>query len=378
MHWKIPYIHFARQFKKQQKEYIREFKKVMIKGDFVLRNDVTKFEKKISNFLKVKYVVSVNSCTDALLFSLGSLGIKKNSEIISVAHTYVATLAAITHIGGKPVLADISKDHNIDVENIEKLITKKTRAIVPVHLYGRSCNMDRIMQIAKKYKLIVIEDAAQAFGAKFNNKMVGTFGTAGCFSLHPLKSLGGAGDGGFVATNNKKLYEKIFRLRNHGQGKRKEGRLQKSRYQIEYFGFNSRLDNLQAAIVNTKFKLFKNNINRRKKIASIYSNALKNLPLILPSSYSDPKYFEVYNSYVIRTSQQKELFEFLRKKKIEVLISWPEPLYKHKGLRLKQKLLPNSEKFCKEIISLPIFPEMSNKEIDFIIKNIKIFYNSTH
>ena len=376
MNWKIPYINFDRQFKSLQKEHIRKFKKIMTKGDFVLRSEVRKFEKNMSKFLGVKYVVSVNSCTDALFLSLGSLGLQKDSEIISVAHTYVATLSAIKHVGARPVLADISKDYNMNVNNIEKLITKKTKAIVPVHLYGRSCDMDRITQIAKKYNLIIIEDAAQSFGAKYKNKMVGTFGTAGCFSLHPLKSLGGAGDGGFVATNNKNLYEKIFRLRNHGQGKRKNQRLEQSRYDIEHFGFCSRLDNLQAAIINTKFKLFKHNINKRRKIASIYSYVLKNLPLVLPISYADPNYFEVYNSYVIRTSKQKELFEFLRKKKIEVLINWPEPLYRHKGLKLEKKLLPNSEKFCKEIISLPIFPEMNRKEINFIVKNIKKFFSN--
>ena len=224
MKWKIPYIGFNRQFENLKEGYIREFKKVMKKGDFVLRNDVRKFEKNMSKFLKAKYVVSVNSCSDALLLSLGSLGLKKNSEVICVADTYVATLSAIVHVGLKPVLVDIGEDYNIDVEKIEKHITKKTKVILPVHLYGRSCNMDRVMQIAKKYNLIVVEDVAQSFGAKYKNKMAGTFGTAGCFSLHPIKSFGGAGDGGFITTNNKKIYEKIFRLRNHGQGKRKSKR----------------------------------------------------------------------------------------------------------------------------------------------------------
>jgi len=376
MNWKVPYIDLGRQFKPLQKEYIYEFKKVMSKGDFILRSDVEKFEKKIAKFLGVKYVVSVNSCTDALFLVLGSLGLKKNSEIISVANTYVATLSAIVHTGLRPVLADISNDHNIDVKKIEKLINKNTKAILPVHLNGRSCDMDRIIQIAKNHNLIVIEDAAQSFGAKFKGKMVGTFGTAGCFSLHPVKSLGSAGDGGFVATNKKKLYEKIFRLRNHGQGMRRNSRFAMSRYDIEHFGFCSRLDNLQAAIVNTKFKLFKHCINRRRNIASIYSKALKNLPLILPSSYENQKYFDVYNSYVIRTSKQRQLFTFLRKKKIEVNINWPKPLYKHQCLKLRKILLPETEKICKEIISLPIFPEMRQKEIDFVIQNIKTFFNN--
>ena len=153
MSWKIPYIDFGRQFKKLQKEHVSNFKKIMTKGNFVLREDVARFEKNVAKLLKVKYVVGVNSCTDALLLSLGSLGFKKDSEIITVAHTYVATLAAIKHIGARPILADISKDYNIDVDRIEKLITKNTKAIVPVHLYGRSCNMNKIKKIAKKYKL---------------------------------------------------------------------------------------------------------------------------------------------------------------------------------------------------------------------------------
>ncbi len=237
MSWKIPYIDFGRQFKKLQKNHINNFKKIMVKGNFVLREDVEKFEKNVAKLLKVKYVVGVNSCTDALLLSLGSFGFKRNSEIITVAHTYVATLAAIRHIGAKPILADISRDYNIDVNHIEKLITKNTKAIVPVHLYGRSCNMSKIKSIAKKYKLKIIEDAAQAFGAKYNGKMVGTFGDVGCFSLHPLKSLGSAGDGGFIATNNKKIYEKVFKLRNHGQGKRKDGLLKNQDIKLNFLDF---------------------------------------------------------------------------------------------------------------------------------------------
>ena len=375
MKWKIPYIGFNRQFENLKEGYIREFKKVMKKGDFVLRNDVRKFEKNMSKFLKVKYVVSVNSCSDALLLSLGSLGLKKNSEVICVAHTYVATLSAIVHVGLKPVLVDIGEDYNIDVEKIEKHITKKTKVILPVHLYGRSCNMDRVMQIAKKYNLIVVEDVAQSFGAKYKNKMAGTFGTAGCFSLHPIKSFGGAGDGGFITTNNKKIYEKIFRHRNHAQGKRKSKILEMQRYDIEHYGVCSRLDNLQAALLNIKFQSIRNFIKKRRKIASIYSSQLNNLPLKLPSRYINNKNFDVYNSYVIRTNKRKKLFEYLRRKKIEVLIYWPKPLYKHRGLKLGSKILPESEKICKEIISLPIYPEMSMGEINFVVKSIKNFFN---
>tara|TARA_B100000767_G_C19731499_1_gene521900 strand:- start:117 stop:1250 length:1134 start_codon:yes stop_codon:yes gene_type:complete len=374
MHWKVPYIDFGRQYKRQENSHLKNFKNIMLNGDFVLREEVTKFEKKIAKYLNVKYVVTVNSCTDALLLTLGSLNIKRDSEIISVAHTYVATLSAIKHIGAKPIMADISSDFNIDPNSIEKLITKKTKAILPVHLYGHSCDMKKIMQIAKKYNLLVIEDGAQSFGAKYKNKFVGTFGKAGCFSLHPLKSLGAAGDGGFIVTNDKLLYEKLYRLRNHGQGKRKNGRFLKSRYDIDYFGFCSRLDNLQAAIVNTKMKILDQNIKKRNSIASIYNKKLKGLPLVLPKINNIKDYRDVYNSYVIRTKKQFKLFKYLREKKIEALINWPKPLYKHKGLKLGKIYLKNTEKICSEIISLPIFPEIKNKEIDYIVSTIKRFF----
>jgi len=378
MTWKIPYFDFGRQYKKQAGIHLKNFKKIMQNGDFILRDEVKKFEKSVAKYLSVKYVVSVNSCTDALLLTLGSLGLKKNSEIISVAHTYVATLAAIKHIGAKPILADISSDFNIDPASIEKLITKDTKAILPVHLYGHACNMEKIMKIAKKYNLIVVEDGAQSFGAKYKNKFIGTFGKAGCFSLHPLKSLGAAGDGGFITTNDKSLYEKLYRLRNHGQGKRKNGKFLKSRYDIEFFGFCSRLDNLQAAIVNTKMKILDANIKRRNYIASVFNKELKDLPLILPKINKITDCRDVFNSYVIRTKYQFELFKYLRNKKIEVLINWPTPLYKHKGLGLKKINLKNTEKLCKEIISLPIFPEIKSSEINYIIKTIKSFFNKKY
>ncbi len=374
MKWKVPYIDFGRQYKKQETLHLSNFKRIMLSGDFVLRDQVLTFEKNVSKILGVKYVISVNSCTDAILLSLGSLGIKKDSEVISVAHTYVATLSAIQHVGLKPIMADISDDFNINPEEIEKLITKKTKAILPVHLYGHSCQMDKIMKIAKKYKLIVIEDCAQSFGAKFKKKYVGTFGKLGCFSVHPLKSLGAAGDGGFIATNDKSLYEKLIRYRNHGQGRRKNWKYLKSRYDIDFFGFCSRLDNLQAAIVNTKLKILKKNIKKRNSIAKKYNQNLKNLPIILPKLYDAKDYSDVFNSYVIRTQKQFKLFKHLRNKGIEALINWPKPLYKHKGLKLSKKPLKNTEKICNEIISLPIFPEIKDSEMNYIINTIKNFF----
>ena len=376
MKWKIPYIDFKRQYIKQKNTHLFNFQKIMMSGDFILRDEVLKFEKKVSSLLNIKYVISVNSCTDALLLALASLKLKKNSEVITVGHSYVATLAAIKHVGLNPVLVDISDDFNIDVNKIKNKITNKTKAILPVHLYGHSCKMDKIMKIAKEYNLKVIEDCAQSFGAKYKKKFVGTFGELGCFSLHPLKSLGAAGDGGFIVTKNKNLYEKLIRMRNHGQGRRKNGKFLKSRYDIDFFGFCTRLDNLQAAIVNTKLKILNKNILLRNKIAKDYNNALSNLPIVLPKIYSKDLYQDVFNSYVIRTKKQFQLFKYLRKKGVEVLINWPKPLYHHKGLKLKNCNLKNNEKICKEIISLPIYPEMLKSEFNYITNCIQSFFKN--
>ncbi len=367
MIWKVPYIDFNKQYKKNRVKFLSKFSSVMKKGNFTLREDVSLFEKKISKFLNIKYVVGVNSGTDALIFALACLGLKRGSEVITVGHTFIATISAIAHVGCIPVMCDISDDYNIDVNKIEKLITNKTKAIVPVHLNGRACNMKKIMDIAKKYNLKVVEDTAQSLGAKYCGKMAGTFGNIGCFSLHPLKSLGGAGDGGFIVTNDKKIYEKIFRLRNHGQ---------QTRDKILYYGFCSRLDNLQAAIINIKFDNFISDVKRRRKIASLYSKKLKKLPLILPSGLNLKDNFDTYNSYVVRSKYQKKLKEYLKKKKIETLINWPNPIYKNKGLKIQTTFLPKTEKFVKEILSLPIYPELSNTQINYVTKSISEFFKS--
>ena len=365
MNWSVPFTSFKKNFEKNKSLFIKAFERIMSNGEFILKKDVYDFEKNMAKYLNAKYVISVNSGTDALLLSLGAAGIKPGSEIITVANTYVATLSAITHIGATPVFVDVAEDFNMDVNLIEKKITKKTRAIVPVHLNGRCCNMKKINAIAKKYNLLVIEDVAQSLGSKFKNKMAGTFGLAGAFSLHPLKSLSCAGDGGFIATDNLPLARKLYKMRNHGQV---------SRDHISHFGFNSRLDNLQAALINIKLKNFNKDIIKRREIAKFYLDNLKNLPIFNPLFKNDQNYFDTFNSFVIRTKNQKKLLNHLYKNKIEVFVNWKKPLYKHKGLKLRSSKLSNTEKFCKEMISLPIFPDLEQKKQKEVINVIKKFY----
>ncbi|MEK6820550.1 MAG: DegT/DnrJ/EryC1/StrS family aminotransferase, partial [Nanoarchaeota archaeon] len=281
--WKVQYVDLSIQFKNLEKELTEVFKRVMSGADFILRDDVEKFEENIASYLGVKHVIGVNSGTDALFLALRAAGIGENDEVITVAHTFVASLASIVHNRAKPILVDIKEDFNIDVDKIEEAITKRTRAIMPVHLNGRACNMDKLMQIAEKHNLLIIEDAAQALGSAYRGRKVGSFGIAGCFSAHPIKTLSCAGDGGFISTNNDEIAEKCRLLRDHGQ---------KTKRDYVCFGYNSRLDNLQAAILNVKFKYLEDWIKKRREIAKIYSEKLADLPLILPPAPSDGDYFD--------------------------------------------------------------------------------------
>lgn len=367
MKWKVPYINLGKQFNDLEKELTAEFKRVMGNGDFILRGDVKKFEENVASYLGVKHVIGVNSGTDALYLSTDALEIKPDDEVITVAHSFVATLASIIRQGAKPVFVDIRDDFNMDVSQIEKKITSKTKVILPVHLNGRCCDMTILNDLSKKYNIPIIEDAAQALGAKYKEKKAGSFGDLGCFSTHPMKILSCAGDGGFISTNNDSLADKVRTLRDHGQ---------KIKGDYLFFGYNSRLDNLQAAILNVKFKHLDEYINRRRKIAEIYNKSLENLPIILPQKPSKGDYYDTYNSYVIRSERRNDLFDFLRSKSIESYIHIDKPLYFHPGLNLRNSHLKNNEKICKEILSLPIYPEMNNEQINYVTDSLGEFFEN--
>ena len=366
MDFKVKYIGLQRSYESHKEELNKVFERVMSEGSFILRDDVREFEQSISSFLGAKYAVGVNSGTDALFLSCKIAGIKKGDEVLTVGHTFVATLSAIYHCGAKPILIDIADDYNIDVTKIEEKITKNTKAIIPVHLNGRACQMDKIVEIANKYDLIIIEDACQSVGAKYNNQHVGTFGKFGCFSLHPMKSLNCAGDGGYIILNDEQDYQRLISLRNHGQSSDKKI--------IYEYGYSSRLDNLQAAIANIRLKDLSNNNKKRRKIAQKYNLELSSLPLTLHSDMSNNQYYDVFNSYVIRTEKRDALYQFLIDNKIEVFIHIPQPLSEQKALNLDGSNLIQNKKISKEILSLPIYPELTHEELDYIILIIKKFF----
>jgi dTDP-4-amino-4,6-dideoxygalactose transaminase len=319
----------------------------------------------VASYLGVKHVIGMNSGTDALYLSVKAAGIQKGDEVITVAQTFVATIAAIIHIGGKPVLVDIREDFNMDVDRVEDAVTEKTKAIIPVHLNGRVCDMDKLELIADRYGLLIIEDAAQALGASYKGRRAGSFGIANCFSLHPMKTLNCAGDGGFVSTNDDDMATNLRLLRDHGQKTKKD---------LLCFGYNSRLDNLQAAILNVKFRFLDEWIARRREIANLYSDKLADFPLILPPKPSNGDHFDTFNSYVIRTERQQELSSFLTEREIEVFLSIPKPLYQHTALGIPDYHFPLNERICRETVSLPIYPEMTDGQVEYVVSVITEFF----
>jgi len=362
---KIPLVDLKIQYEMIKEEVNEAIKRVLESTQFILGEEVAKFEEDFARFCGTKYCVGVNSGTDAIYLALRALNIGEGDEVITVSHTFIGTVEPIGMVGAKPVFVDIDPDtYIIDVQKIEKVITEKTKVIIPVHLYGQPADMQLIMEIAKKYNLKIVEDCAQAHGAEYGGKKVGTIGDIGCFSFFPGKNLGAYGDGGAVVTNNEEIFKKVKMLRNHGRLKK---------YEHEFEGVNSRLDNLQAAILRVKLKYLDKWTKRRIEKAKVYDELLKDtdkivIPKILPGAK------HVYHLYVIRIKERDKIQQKLKEKGIATGIHYPIPLhlqpaYKHLGYKTGD--FPVTEKICKEILSLPIFPELQREQQEYIVENLR-------
>ncbi|MBP7087959.1 MAG: DegT/DnrJ/EryC1/StrS family aminotransferase [Candidatus Omnitrophica bacterium] len=364
----IPLVDLTAQYNTIKNEIKLEIDKVLSKGDFILGEAVGKFEESFSCFCDSDYCVGVSSGTDALFLSLLALGIGPGDEVITVANTFVATVLAISYTGAKPVLIDIdSKTFNLDLEKIEEKITPKTKAIMPVHLYGRAVDMERLSSLADKYHLKVVEDAAQAHGALYKGRKVGSFGIAGCFSFYPGKNLGAYGDAGCIVTSDKRVYEDLISLRNYGSPKK---------YYHNRIGYNHRLDTIQAAVLNVKLKYLAEWNKKRLNNAKIYNKKLKGIgDLIFPVIDDDDSC--VFHLYVIRTKKRDNLLKYLKSYDIQCGIHYPVPIYSqeaYKHLGYHKEDFPVTENIVKEILSLPMYPELTEAEIDKIVSLIKNFY----
>lgn len=367
---KIKFINYPLAYKQNKKKIDQAILGCLRRGDLILRKDVEEFESNLAEYLGVKYAIGVNSGTDALFFALKALGIKQRDEVITVSHTFIATIQIIIHCGAIPVLIDIGEDALMNVDKLEGAITSNTKAIIPVHLSGKVCDMDRIMKIADKYNLYIIEDAAQALGAKWNGKCAGSIGYIGCFSHYPAKILGCYGDGGSLVTDNPEIADIVRKLRNHWNVNQSGVNIKAP--EVMNWGWNSRLDNIQAAVLNVKLKQLPQVLQRRKEIAEMYNEGLKDLPLILPIQQKQ----QVYQEYIVRSKEREKIADYLQKKGIELLIRDTIPNHLLSGLNLNHFILPITEQMAQDSFRLPVYPEMTNVQVKYIIKSIKEFYGN--
>ncbi len=377
----IPLLDLRAQYKTIGAEINQALKKVLNSGQFILGSEVQSLEEEIADYCQVTFAVGVASGTDALLLALRACGIKNGDEVITTPFTFVATTEAICRTGAKPVFVDIDpRTYNLDVNQIEKKITPFTKAILPVHLYGHPAQMDAILELTRKHKVRIIEDAAQAMGAEFHGRKVGSFGDAGCLSFFPSKNLGGYGDGGMIITNDEEISVGIKVLRNHGA---------REKYVYQTHGYNSRLDAIQAAILRVKLKYLNAWNEARRKKAKLYNDLFKEknivLPLtaetaamrkgvILPAETEGIKH--VYSVYTIRIGRRDEVRKALTEAGVATEIYYPLPLHLqtvYASLGYKKGDFPASERIAQEVLSLPIYPELPEEKMEKTIKLIERF-----
>ncbi|MCK5023169.1 MAG: DegT/DnrJ/EryC1/StrS family aminotransferase [Candidatus Aenigmarchaeota archaeon] len=364
----IPCFDLSRQYDSIKEEVQKSVNDVFESGRFILGKNVEEFEREFSSYIGVKHGIGVGNGTDALHFALVASGVVLNDEVIVPSYTATPSVLAISHAGAKPVFVDIEPDsYCMDTSLVEKAITKKTKAIMPVHLYGHPVDMKAVMEIAEKHSLKVIEDASQAHGTEYRGKKVGCFGDAACFSFYPTKNLNAFGDGGLVTTNDDSLAEEIRVCASHGS---------KEKYKAAIIGVNSRLDAIQAACLSVKLKYIDKWNASRKEKAQTYNTLLADTGIVIPSGDTLKK--SVFHQYSILVKNRDKLQEYLKSKGISTMIYYPIPLHLQEAysyLNYKKGDFPVTEKAAEDIISLPMFPELTTEEIKIITNEIKTFLN---
>lgn len=362
----VKFIDFSQQYEAIKPEINTNLEAVFRKSNFILGEEVKKFEDEFAGYCESAHGIGLNSGTDALFIAMKALGLGPGDEVIVPTFTFIATALGVTYTGATPVFVDVQHDTcNIDPKRIEAAITKKTKLIIAVHMYGQPADMDEVLAIAKKHKLKVLEDAAQAHGARYKKKRIGSLSDVACFSFYPTKGLGGFGDGGMVVTSDKKLHETIRMLRDYGR---------KDRYEHIMIGYNTRLDTLQAVVLSAKLKFLDEWNAQRAKHAETYRknlNKVKGVELLQP--HSDREH--VYQTFAVKVPRQRDpLCERLQQKGIGCLIHYPIPIHlqhAYKNLKYKRGDFPVAEKICNEILSLPMFPHMKTGEIEEVCTAVK-------
>jgi dTDP-4-amino-4,6-dideoxygalactose transaminase len=345
--------------------------RVLASGRYVLGPEVRAFEDEFSAYVGVSCGVGVGSGTEAIHLALAACGLRKGDEVITVAHTAVATVAAIELAGGVPVFVDIDPiTYTLDAARLEQAVTDRTRAVIPVHLYGQPADLENIIAIAKRHRLRVIEDCAQAHGARYRGRRIGSFGDLACFSFYPTKNLGAIGDGGLVVTNDRELAEKVRLLREYGWAQRNVSGLP---------GWNSRLDELQAAILRVKLATLDNQNERRRHLSQYYGNALQKADLVLPIPAEGTDH--VYHLYVVRSRKRDRLLSFLQERGVGALVHYPLPVHLQPAYRGRIRVaggLEKTERAACEVLSLPMYPELTEAEAAQVVDAVLAFEGGRH
>jgi dTDP-4-amino-4,6-dideoxygalactose transaminase len=363
----IPFFNYKGAFTAREEEYVAIFRDIIHRGAFIQQRDLVQFEKNLAAYLGVKHAIGVGNATDGLVMAWRAVGLRPGDEVIFPSHTMVASPASVAHAGGIPVPVDCGPDHLIDPDAIESAITKRTAAIMPVQLNGRTADMDRIQQIADHHNLYIIEDSAQALGSKFKGRFAGTFGRAGVFSFYPAKILGCFGDGGAVITNDDEVAKRVLLLRDHGRDETGE---------VVTWGFNSRLDNLQAAILDVQFRDYDVIINHRRALAACYSRNLDDLKSVQlpPAPESDSNHFDVYQNYEIEADNRDELRAFLNESGIGTIVQWGgKAVHQFAGLGFAREL-PNTDRLFRRCLMLPMHMMVEADDVEYICSHIRSFY----
>lgn len=364
----IPYIDLAFQHDKNRGELLRAVEGVLKSGQFILGEETSLFEEEFVSLCQTRHAVGLNSGTDALLLAYRALGIGPGDEVITAPNSYLATASSIVLAGATVRFADVREDMNLDPEQVARMINPRTKAITAVHLTGRPAPMDEILELARRHKLKVIEDAAQAVGAKYKGRPVGSLGDIGCFSLHPLKNLNACGDAGVLVTQDQEIAERVRLLRNHGHPNRDD---------CSEFSIVSRLDSIQAAILRVKMKGLEEVTARRRENAAWYCSALEGCAQ-LDCPQDAPEEFGVYHTFIIRCNRRDELKEYLQKQGIGTAIHYPKPIHLMEAgrkLGYHEGMFPMTEKLAARILSLPVYPELTRDQIEFVATAIKKFYS---
>jgi dTDP-4-amino-4,6-dideoxygalactose transaminase len=364
----IPFFNYQALFAAQEQELMKVLRDVMSRGAYILQKDLVEFEASLRRYLNVKHAYGVADGTNALQIGLLAMDIGPGDEVIVPAHTYIASAAAIHFVGATPVLVECGKDHLIDAESAERAITNRTKAIMPVQLNGRTADMDRVDAVARKHGLRIIEDAAQALGSQFRGRFAGTFGSAGTFSFYPAKVLGCFGDGGAIVTNDDQIGRRLALLRDHGRNADGE---------VVAWGTNSRLDNIQAAVLDFKLKTFDRDLERRRAIARLYDEGLRDVPeLVLPPAPgSDPAHHDVFQNYEIEADARDALKAHLQDSGVRTIVQFGgKAVHQFGGLGFEGVKLPITERLYTRALLLPMNTTLSDEDVSYIVDQIRGFY----